>query len=394
MADSAQDRNLPASDKKKQKAREDGSLPRSRDLGHFLSLLIGGLALITGAGPLASWSRQLLEQALRFDRHTAVEPVRMGERFTELFLGALWIVLPLGLLMIAAGFLTALLAGGWNVSGKAVHPDFSRASPLAGVARLFSKQHLVDVAKMWIMAGVLGTVGAFYLRARWGALAGLLAEPLPSALAHLGLLLTDGFLLLLVVLGLWALIDVPLQNHLWLNRLKMSHEEVKQEHKEAEGSPQVKGRIKARMREMAKKRMLAVVPQADLVVMNPTHYAVALKYDEASGRAPMVVAKGTDALALKIREVAEDSRVPVLQSPPLARALYAHCELDREIPAVLFAAVAQVLAWVYRLRQDPAQRWTPPQVAVPADMDPHALGARPPSARDGRSAAAGPQAVA
>ena len=180
--------------------------------------------------------------------------------------------------------------------------------------------------------------------------------------------------LLLIVLVVFAAIDVPLQRQMMAKRLKMSHQEAKQEAKEAEGNIEVKGRIKARMREMAKKRMLAAVPLADLVVMNPTHYAVALKYDQAGMAAPRLVAKGADLMAIKIRDLAREHGVPVLQAAPLARALYTHTEVDREIPARLFAAVAQVLAYVYQLRaalagRGPAPAELPP-IAVPPDLDP------------------------
>jgi len=167
---------------------------------------------------------------------------------------------------------------------------------------------------------------------------------------------------------------VPLQRQLLLRRLRMSVQEMKQEFKEVEGNAEIKGRRRFLMRELANRRMLGNVATADLVVMNPTHYAVALKYDEVRGGAPRVVAKGADLLALRIRDLARDARVPVLQAPPLARALYAHCELDQEIPARLFAAVAQVLAWVYQLRDavaaGRAATTEPPVPDVPADMDP------------------------
>ncbi len=178
----------------------------------------------------------------------------------------------------------------------------------------------------------------------------MLALPLPAALAQAGRTLLAGLSLLLLLLAVFALVDVPLQRHLHRTRLKMSRQELKQEHKENEGNVEVKSKVKARMREMANRRMLAAVPKADLVVMNPTHYAVALKYDEAKMNAPRVVAKGADLMALRIRDIATGARVPVLQAPVLARALYAHAEVDREIPAALFAAVAQVLAYVYQLR--------------------------------------------
>jgi len=198
--------------------------------------------------------------------------------------------------------------------------------------------------------------------------------PLPAALAAGGRLLLAGLLLLLGVLALFALVDVPLQRRLLQRRLRMSIEEMKKEMKEVEGNAEVKGKMKLRMREMVNRRMLAAVPRADLVVMNPTHYAVALKYDEAKMAAPRVVAKGADLLALRMRDLARESRVPVLQAPPLARALYAHTDVDQEIPARLFGAVAQVLAWVYQVRDAmaagrplPAQA---PMPEVPADMDP------------------------
>jgi flagellar biosynthetic protein FlhB len=169
--------------------------------------------------------------------------------------------------------------------------------------------------------------------------------------------------------------DLPLQRFLLHSRLKMSAQEIKEEHKQQEGSPEIKGRIKQRMREISRRRMLAAVPKADLVVMNPTHYAVALKYDEDKMGAPRVVAKGTDLLAFKIRDLARDHKVPVLQAPPLARALYAHAELDREIPLALYSAVAQVLAHVFQLRAAMLGRAPMPgdlaEVVVQPELDPH-----------------------
>jgi flagellar biosynthetic protein FlhB len=195
------------------------------------------------------------------------------------------------------------------------------------------------------------------------------------AISHALDSLVGGLTLLVIALGVFAAIDVPLQRKLMLDRLKMSHQEVKQEHKEVEGNVEVKAKVRARMREIFKRRMLAAVPQADLVVMNPTHYAVALKYDDATMAAPRVVAKGADLLALRIRDIARDAKVPVLQAPPLARALYAHAEIDREIPAALFSAVAQVLAHVYQLRAAMAGRAAMPgdlpDLQVPPDLDPH-----------------------
>lgn len=370
MADSAQDRNLPASEKRKGKAREDGQLPRSRDLGHFAALAVGGALMFVGAEPLAIWLRDLMAGGLRFNHATVVNPAAMTEQLQAQGIKALLVIVPLGLVMVAVGLLTAILSGGWNVSMKAVTPDFGRFNPIAGLGRMFSKDHWIDVLKTVALASVIGTVGAFYLKAQFMGMASLLLMPLPQAIATLASTVAGGFGLLLLLLGGWALIDVPLQRHLWLNRLKMTREEVKQEFKDAEGNQEVKGRIKQRMREMARKRMLAAVPTADLVVMNPTHYAVALKYDESRMGAPRVIAKGTDLLAMKIRDLARDAKVPVLQAPPLARALYTHVELDGEVPAALFAAVAAVLAWVYQLRRAPNAQLPAPDVSVPDELDP------------------------
>jgi len=199
--------------------------------------------------------------------------------------------------------------------------------------------------------------------------------PLAAAIQHGASSMVSGVILLLLALAVFAGIDVPLQRYQHAKRLKMSHQERKQEHKESEGNQEVKAKVKARMREITKRRMLAAIPQADLVVMNPTHYAVALKYDDKKMGAPRVVAKGADLLAMKIRDLATGSKVPVLQAPVLARALYAHAELDREIPAALFAAVAQVLAYVYQLRAALAGQVAMPnalpELNVPADLDPH-----------------------
>ena len=370
MADSAQDRNIPASERKKRRAREDGQIPRSRDLGHFAALAVAGSVLMAVAGPLANWLRQFLASALRFDHAAVANPERMGEQLWALGLKGLLVIVPMGLLVAAVATAAAVVSGGWNLSFKAVRPDFSRSNPISGIARLFNKQHLIDLLKMSTLALLVGVVGYYFLKAQFQGLASLLMVPLPQAVSQLGATVAQCFGLILLVLGTWALVDVPLQRHLWAGRLKMTREEAKQEHKDAEGNMEVKGKIKARMREMSRKRMLGAVPAADLVVMNPTHYAVALKYDEAGMGAPRVVAKGKDLLALRIRDIARDAKVPVLQAPPLARALYTHVELDQEVPAALFAAVAQVLAWVYQLRRTPDMALAAPEVQVPEGLDP------------------------
>ncbi len=386
MADQdAQDRNLPASAKKIERSRAEGQLPRSRDLPHFAMLLAAGAMLSAAAPMLNDWTLQLLRDGLRFDAQLLASPASMGERLSEMTGRLMMFVLPMGLLMALVAVAANIASGGWNMTFKPLQPKFSNLNPLTGFARLFQWQGLGQALKAVLLALVLASVGALVLKNRMAAFVGIMSVPLPAALAYAGQQLMSGLALLGLALALFAVIDVPLQRHLYLKRLKMSREEAKQEMKEVEGNVEIKAKVRARMREMAKRRMLAAVPTADLVVMNPTHYAVALKYDERKMGAPFVVAKGADLLAMKIRDLAKDAKVPVLQSPVLARALYAHAEVDREIPAALFAAVAQVLAYVYQLRAALAGRGqmpVQPQPPVPAELDPHNKPHRTPSEED------------
>jgi flagellar biosynthesis protein FlhB len=374
MADSPQDRNLPASQRKIQKSRRDGQVARSRDLAHFAALGAGIGAVAVFAPALTGWLSQRMAFAMRFDATRLERPEHMLEWLLALVLPVGVVILPLlaGVVVLAAA--SGVLAGGWNFSLKAMQPKFDKFNPLAGFKRMFSGQQLVQTLKGCLLALLIGGVGAFWLARQWPRHAELLAMPLPAALSAGGQLMLGGLLLIVGLLAAFALVDVPLQKHMLLRRLRMSVKEVRDEMKEVEGNSEVKAKQKLRMREMANRRTLAAVPRADLVVMNPTHYAVALKYDEATMAAPRVVAKGTDLLALRMRDLARESKVPVLQAPPLARALYAHCEVDREIPARLFAAVAQVLAWVYGLR-DAMAAGRPladaPVPEVPEDLDPH-----------------------
>jgi flagellar biosynthesis protein FlhB len=277
----------------------------------------------------------------------------------------------LALIAVAAN----VLAGGWNWTFKPLAPKFEKFDPIAGAGRIFSRHQLTETLKASVLALVLGTIGALWLRAHVNDFTHTLALPLPAALPHALDTLKTGLVLLVMALAVFALVDVPLQRKLLLDRLKMTHQELKEEMKQLEGNLEVKAKVRARMREIVKRRMLAAVPHADLVVMNPTHYAVALKYDDKTMAAPRVVAKGADLLALRIRDIAAEHQVPVLQAAPLARALYAHTEVDQEVPAALFAAVAQVLAWVWQLRAAMAGQGAMPgdlpALPVPEEMDPH-----------------------
>jgi len=376
MAESS-NRNLPASARKLSRAREEGQVARSRDLSH-LAIVGGGGAVLLAAGPwLLESVQRLLLAGLRFEVRDATEPEAMLMRLSEVTGAFLTIVVPMGVVVALLSAAAAVASGGWNLTFKTLGFKLSHLDPITGFGRMFTGSHLGNLLKACALALVIGAIGGLYLSTHMAEFHATLAMPLPTALAHTGQALVAGLGLLVLALGVSSAIDVPLQRHLLANQLKMSIEEVKQEMKDAEGNVEVKAKVKARMREVVRRRMFAAVPQADLVVMNPTHYAVALKYDDTRMGAPRVVAKGADLIALRIRDIAQESRVPVLRAPALARALYAHTELDDEIPARLFTAVAQVLAHVYQLRAALAGRgaWPAelPDIAVPPDLDPHQL---------------------
>ncbi len=374
MAEQASDRHLPATERKIQKAREEGQVARSRDLDHFVVLGVASLGLASAAPLLGEWMQRLLVTGLRFNHDSMAAPGLMTERLATLSFDGVALVLVMGGTLALAVMAASLLTGGWNFTLQPLAPHWSKLNPLSGLARMVSGQHLGGLLKACLLAVMLGVVGVLYFKSQLLNLAALGAMPLPAALKGSAALMAGCVPWLLLPLLAFTLVDVPLQRELLMRRLRMSFEEVKKENKDVEGNVQVKAKIRARMREMANRRMLAAVPGADLVVMNPTHYAVALKYDEASMGAPRVVAKGADLVALKIRDVARAAGVPVLQSPPLARALFAHSELDEEIPTALFSAVAQVLAWVFQLRHAGSQKSTllakPPQPVVPPEWDP------------------------
>ncbi len=381
--DSSQDKNLPATERKLQKTRADGQGARSRDLSHLAILGTGALLMFMGAGPLVQHLRLALARQLAFDAQAAKTPAMMLERLQSMGSLGLTIALIAATVTMSAALLSGVMAGGWIFSLKPIQPQFNRLNPLSGLSNLFTKQQMVTVAKMVAMTAILAFVAWKFISSHIAEIASVSAQPSAMALTMTGHWLASGVALMLLVVMMVAIIDVPLQAFLFKSRLKMSHEEVKQEHKESDGNPQVKGKIRQKQREIADRASVNAVPRADFVVTNPTHYAVALRYDEKTMAAPQVIAKGTDLVALKIREIAGAHKIPVLESPMLARALYAHAELDQAIPSTLYTAVAQVLAYVYRLKA--ALRGEGPmpgelgQPAVPAELDPH-HGRRAPAA--------------
>lgn len=374
MESSSQDRNLPASEKKLKRARDDGQVTRSRDLSHLAVLGVGALCLMALAPMMFDRLKWALSQQLVFNAQSLAHPGAMLTRLQDMAsIGLLGCVIFAAFIMTAA-ILSTVAAGGWVASLKPLMPDFSRLNPLTGFGRLFTKDKFAEVLKMSFITAVLIALGASYLSSSFHSLATLILQPSAAAIEHLTQWLTAGMGLLLLVILLVAMIDVPLQNFLHKSRMKMSFQEMKQENKESEGNPQMKGQLRKRQREISQGNSIAAVPKADFVLMNPTHFAVAVKYDDKTMRAPQVISKGADLLAMKIRDIAKNHSIPVLQSPMLARALYANADLDQDIPASLYTAVAQVLAYIYRLkaalRGDGPMPGEPPTPFVPAELDP------------------------
>jgi flagellar biosynthetic protein FlhB len=371
---SSQDKNLPATPQRLKKARDDGQVARSKDLSN-LAVLGGGMLVLFGLAPTGfARMRDTLAGQLRFDNASVRTPELMLQRLSDNAAQALIVYLPLGLLVIALAVVALIAAGSVALSTKPIEPKLSNISPLSGFKRLFSRQQVVETFKLVGITTVVLIVASQFIAGHAEAFATLLMRPLEAGIGQLAQWLAMGVGLLLLVIGVVAAIDVPTQRFLHKHRLRMSHDEIKREHKEAEGDPHVKSQRRARQRQLAQRQSIRAVPKADLVVMNPTHYAVALRYDDATMTAPRVIAKGTDLLALKIRDVAKANAVPVLQSPMLARALYAHAEIDQEIPGALYTAVAQVLAWVYQFKaamNGQGRMPADPQPQVPPELDPH-----------------------
>ena len=374
MESSSQDRNLPASQRKLQKARDDGQVTRSRDLSHLAVLGAGALSLMTLAPLMFEQLKRHLSQQLSFDASSIAHPDIMLTRLQDMATVGLLGCVIFATITTVVVMLSTVAVGGWVTSLTPLMPDFSRLNPLTGFGRLFTKDKLTEVLKMILITSVLIALGTTYLSSGIHTIAALILQPSTAAIQHLTQWLTTGMGLLLLVIILVAMVDVPLQSFLHKSKMKMSHQEVKQESKESDGNPQMKGKLRQRQREIAQGNSIGAVPKADFVLMNPTHFAVAIKYDDKTMRAPQVISKGADLLAMKIRDIAKNNSIPVLQSPMLARALYAHAELDKDIPASLYTAVAQVLAYIYRLRAamrgDGPMPGEPPRPFVPAELDP------------------------
>lgn len=345
------ERTEPATPKRIEKAREEGQVARSQELTTFALLMVAAAGMVFLGADLMDKLLRIMKVGMQLERELAFQPDLMLIRFYELALEGLIAIAPLLLLLIIVAFFAPMLLSGWMISAKALMPKFDRINPIKGFGRIFSMRSLVELVKAIAKTIVIGGVAVLIIWHNKEEVMALLTVPVDSGISQTGEYLAMSFLLTVGAMALIAVIDVPFQLWEHAKQLRMTKEEIRKEHKEDEGDPFVKARIRGLQREAARRRMMAEIPNADVIVTNPTHYAVALKYKSETMRAPTVVAKGVHLLAARIREMAEEHRVPILEAPPLARALYYHAELESEIPEKLYTAVAEVLAYVFQLRR-------------------------------------------
>lgn len=366
----------PASSRRLEQAREEGQVPRSREIGAFLILVVSASAFWSVGPWMMQRTTAIVRRGLTLEEPLLRDPQFMMTRFADLSLDALLSFAPLLLALVVAALISPFFLGSWNFSLKSLNPDLGRLDPLKGLGRLISWSGLVELFKAVAKAMLIGGVAIWVLWSQRNDIFALFGQSIEVGLVSAGQMINYSFLMIVMAMLLIVAVDVPFQLWQYYDKLKMSKEEVRQEGKEMEGNPEVKGRIRQLQREAARKRMMGAVPTADVIVTNPTHFAVALAYKSGMG-APKVLAKGMGEIALKIRQIGAENGVPMMEAPPLARALYRHAEIDQLIPSGLYAAVAEVLAYVYQLanwRQVGGVYPMPPrEIAVPDELVPEAV---------------------
>ena len=374
MADNedGQEKTEEPTSKRLQDAKRKGQIARSKELNTMAITLIGGMALVGMSGHLGQELSEIMTQAFTIAREEMFDPTALLRRLVSAVKDALLMLIPFFAVVVAVAIGSSVALGGIAVSGEAMAPKLSKLNPLKGLKRIFSVKGLVELLKALAKFLLVGGATALVLWVSLEEFIGLSRMELGPAVSELATLIGGSFILIATTLIQIAMVDVPFQ--LWDHKkqLKMTKQEIRDEMKETEGRPEVKGRIRSLQREMAQRRMMEEVPKADVIVTNPTHYAVALRYDQFSMQAPKVVAKGTDLVAANIRRIGSEHNVPVIEAPMLARAIHAHSELGENIPAGLYLAVAKLLAYVFQLRAYASEGGLKPEqpreLPVPEDL--------------------------
>ncbi|MBQ0782701.1 MAG: flagellar type III secretion system protein FlhB [Amphritea sp.] len=371
--ESGQEKTEEPTAKRLNDAKEKGDIARSKELATTVLLLSAAAAAVMFGGQVTDAMAGMMRFNFSLDRQSVMDPALMFTHLGFSLSEALKSLFGFFLVLLVAALVGPISLGGWNLSLKAMAPKMSRLDPLAGIKRMFSLKALIELFKALAKFSVVGALSFFVLLTTKEELFSLGAQDVVPAMSHATEIVIWAFLIMSLSMIIISLIDVPFQIYDYTQKLKMTLQEVKDEMKNTEGKPEVKGRIRQLQREISQRKMMSAVPEADVVITNPTHYAVALKYDQSGGGAPFLVAKGADFVALKIREIADAHEVPVLSAPALARAIYHSTEVEEEIPSGLFKAVAEVLAYVFQLqrhkkRQGPAPKEVSQDLDIPSEL--------------------------
>ncbi|OTQ36113.1 flagellar biosynthesis protein FlhB [Gilliamella apis] len=348
--DSDLEKSEQPTDSKLKKAKEKGQIPRSRELTSLIILLVGIMLFWIMGTHFVSKLKAIIQQAMLV-AHRTDDDKQIIFNLINLLTAGFWAILPIFVGLVIVAIIAPLSVGGLLFSLQSIKPNLGKLNPISGFKRLFSLRIFSELFKSILKVVLIAFAAALFLIHQFPNMLALPSMYLNNALSQVMQLLI--YASLLIVLALIPMVGFDIFYQIWSNlkKLKMSKQEVKDEFKEQEGNPQIKGRIRQMQQAMARRRMMKDVPKANVIVTNPTHYAVALQYDEKTMSAPKILAKGTDNIASKIKQIAQEHQIPQLEAPPLARALYRHGEIGKSIPAELYAAVAQILAWVYQLKR-------------------------------------------
>lgn len=349
--ESGQERTEEATPKRLREARDRGSIPRSRELNTFIMLMAGAVGLLMFGEGMAAGMAEVMSRTFQLSREDIQNTNSLLIIFEKSIYYALVFTSPFLAVCLIAAFIGPIGLGGWSFSSHAMSFSWEKINPIAGIKRIFGWQGLMELIKALIKFFIILMASVLVIWNISDDLLRLGLEPIQSGLAHAASLTARSFLLISSVLIVVVISDVPFQLWHFFSQLKMSRQEIRDEYKDTEGKPEVKGRIRRLQMQFAKRRMMSEVPKADVIITNPTHYAVALCYDQNRMKAPILVAKGADLVAAEIRRIASEAQIPMLSAPPLARALYFSTELNQQIPAGLYTAVAKVLAYVYQLKK-------------------------------------------
>ena len=368
--DSGQDKTEEPTAQRVKKAREDGQIARSQELAPAAMMVIATLFFTMMGQVMFSSISNLFKHQLQFDRRITDKPELLPAIFGSSIVDGFLIILPLLAILYVIAIVSTTLAGGLIFTPKAVLPKFSKLNPITGLARMFGKQALINLGKSLLKFFLVGAILLVSVMNNLHELTSISQMDLGPAIKVAGNIIVDSCFWLSLGLVLVALVDVPIQRHQLNEKLKMTKQEVKDEMKNSEGNPEVKGQIRRRQHEILNNKMMSKVKDADVVITNPTHFAVALSYDPLGDGAPLLVAKGEDAMAARIREEAKEHSVYIFEAPLLARALYFTTKLDHPIPEALYHAVAQVIAFVFSLNQSYGRGHdvVKPSPSVPDDM--------------------------